>query len=178
MGLAEELQAAAAAAAGYGPVTAVLAAEPEPGERTYLVALGDQDERRWLVLDAGLARVEARERVRETASVVVLCELAAELAGGESLEGLRRQLAEVRVVEQPAGIEAAEAAALELERAIGTAPLVASPEYLDRVGRAAARLHEALSSDGSPFAAALAAASGTVQAFVAEVVDRNELPLR
>src|SRR5438270_6836428 len=108
MALAEELEAAAAAAAAYGPVTAVLAAEPAPGERTYLVALRDGDERRWLVLDAGLARVEERERVRETASVVVLAELAAELAGGESLEGLRRQLAEVRVVEQPAGIEAAE----------------------------------------------------------------------
>ena len=32
--------------------------------------------------------------------------------------------------------------------------------------------------DHSRLAAALAAASGTVQAFVAEVVDRHELPLR
>ena len=178
MALADDLEQAAAAAAMYGEVTAVLAAEPTVGVRTYLVALGDEDARRWLVLDGDLRPVEERERVRETASIVVLCELAGDLAGGGQLEELRGQLAEVRMTEQPQGIEAAEEAALALERAIGAAPIVASAAYLDEVGTATRKLEEALGEHASPFVNALASSTGTVEAFVAEVEERHALPLR
>jgi len=176
--LAEELETAAAAASAHGPVSAVLAAEPRDGVRTYLVALGEDEAREWLVLDDAYAPVPDRERVRETASIVVLCELAGELAGGGQLEQLRSQLAEVRLTEQPEGIEEAEEAALALERAVGAPPLLASPGYLDRVGAAAATLERALGEGAAPFANALAASSATVQAFLAEVVARHRLPLR
>jgi hypothetical protein len=167
--LGEELEAAADAASAFGRVAAVLAAEPVPGRRAYLVALGDEGGRRWLVLDAALAPVPDREPVREIASIVVLCELAGELAGGGRLEELRDRLAAVRMTEQPAGIEAAEEAALALERTIGAPPQVASPAYLDAIGAAARTLEQALGQLESPFANALAAASGTVEAFVADV---------
>ena len=83
--------------------------------------------------------VDARDDVRDTASIVAMCELAADLAGGGDLEQLRTQLAQVRMVEQPPGIEEAEAAALALERVVGAPPRVASPAYLDEVGVADAR---------------------------------------
>jgi hypothetical protein len=177
MALADELETAAAAASVHGPVSGVLAAELQGGRRGYLVALGVDEARAWLVLDEELAPVTDRERVRETASIVVLCELAAELAGGGALAELRQKLAEVRMTGQVEGLEAEEAA-LELERAIGAPPVVASPEYLDQVGAAAARLDEALPQGAAPLSAALAASSGTVQAFVTEVVERHKAPLR
>jgi hypothetical protein len=176
--LADDLEEAAAAAAPYGEVAAVLAAEPTGGLRTYLVALGDEDARRWLVLDGDLRPIVERERVREAASIVVLCELAGDLAGGGQLEELRAQLAEVRMTEQPPGIEAAEEAALALERAIGAPPIVASAAYLDEVGAATRKLEEALGEHASPFANTLASSTGTVEAFVAEVEERHALPLR
>ena len=124
MTLADELERAAAAAAVYGEVGAVLAAEPAPGRRAYVVALGERrGSPSWLVLDAELRPAEERERVREAASIVVLSELAGELAGGGQLEELREQLAQVRLTEQPPGIEEAEEAALALERTIGAPPM-------------------------------------------------------
>jgi hypothetical protein len=75
-------------------------------------------------------------------------------------------------------IETAEEAALELERAIGAPPVLASPAYLDAVGAATRRLEFALGEHGSPFANALASSSGTVEAFVAEVEARHAVPLR
>ncbi len=168
-GLGEELERAAAAAAAFGEVTAVLAAEPAPGRRAYLLALGEDEGRAWLVLDGELAPVGEPERIREVASIVVLCELAGELAGGGRLDQLREQLAAVRMTEQPDGIEVAESAALELERTIGVPPRVASPAYLDEIGAATRRLEQALGEHQSPFANALAASASTVEAFVAEV---------
>jgi hypothetical protein len=176
--LALELEKAAASAAAYGEVSAVLAAEPASGRRYYLVAFGEGDERKWLVLDASFQPVTAREQVREVASIVVICELAGELAGGGQLEELRSRLAEVRMTEHPEGIEEAEDAALALERAIGAPPIVASPAYLDEVGAKTRTLEEALGEQGSPFSATLAASSGTVEAFVAEVEQRQLAPLR
>ncbi|HEX4519580.1 MAG TPA: hypothetical protein VH063_08390 [Gaiellaceae bacterium] len=178
MTLADELERAAAAAAGYGEVSAVLAAEPAPERRAYLVALGTGEARAWLALDGGLRPVAERDRAREIASIVVLCELAGELAGGDQLEELREQLAQVRLTEQPPGIEEADEAALALERAIGAPPIVASPAYLDAVGAAASALERSLGDHASPFATALAASAGTVEAFVAEVEGRHVLPLR
>jgi hypothetical protein len=176
--LSEDLEQAAAAAAGRGEVSAVLAAEPGSGRRAYLVAFGEADERSWLVLDDAFQPVDERERVREVASIVVLSELAGELAGGGQLEELRSRLAEVRMTESPSGIEEAEEAALQLERVIGAPPIVASPAYLDAVGARTRELEEALGEQGSPFASSLAASSGTVEAFVAEVEARHLVPLR
>jgi hypothetical protein len=176
--LSDDLEQAAAAASPRGEVSAVLAAEPASGRRSYLVALGDDDNRSWLVLDEAFQPVDDRERVREVASIVVLSELAGELAGGGQLEELRSKLADVRMTEHPAGIEEAETAALELERVIGAPPIVASPAYLDDVGAATKTLEEALGEQGSPFANALAASSAAVQAFVGEVESRHALPLR
>jgi hypothetical protein len=176
--LRDDLDEAAAAASGHGAVSAVLAAEPASGLRAYLVAVGEEDDRSWVVLDASFQPVERRERVREVASIVVLCELAGELAGGGGLEELRSRLASVRMAEHPPGIEDAEDAALELERAIGAPPIVASPTYLDEVGARTRELEAALGDQGSPFAASLASSSGTVEAFVAEVESRNLVPLR
>jgi len=176
--LADDLERAAGAAAVFGPVSAVLAAEPSPDRRAYLVALDEDEAREWLVLDGGLEPVAERERVREVASIVVLCELAGELAGGGQLEELRAQLAQVRLTERPEGIEAAEEAALALEHAIGAPPVVSSPSYLDEVGTAARKLETSLGDLASPFANALASSSATVEAFVVEVEGRHKLPLR
>jgi len=178
VGLDEELDAAASAAAAYGAVSAVLAADSAPGLRAYLVCLDDDAARGWLVLDASFAPVAERERVHEVASIVVLCELAVELAGGGQLETLQAALSELERRENPDGIEAAREAAAELERVIGIAPRVASPAYLDRVGAATRRLERELGEHASPLASALASHTATVQAFVAEVDGRHRVPLR
>ena len=68
-------------------------------------------------------------------SIAALCELAEEAAGGGKLEELRAQLLSLRLTEHPEGIEEAEEAALELERTIGAPPRLATPAYLDAVGR-------------------------------------------
>jgi hypothetical protein len=119
-----DLTQVAAAAAAHGDVTGVLAAESAGGERSYLVALEADDARRWLVLDESCRPLVARARVREVASLVAMCEVAAELTGAAD-EGR-----------------------------------VASPAYLDAVGTAE-----------------LSAATGIVDAFVAEVEERYSMPL-
>ena len=177
MALHDDLERIAAAAAEHGEVGGVLAAEPRPGRRVYLVALGDGGERGWLALDARARPVSSRELLREAASIVALSELAGDVAGGGNLEELRARLAQLRVTERPDGIEDAEAAALALERAVGAPPHVASPGYLDEVGAAAHDLERALGEQGSPFANALRASSGAVDAFVREVEANYRLPL-
>ena len=178
MDLDDELTRAAESAAAYGAVTGVLAAEPLPGRRLYLVALDVGGDSRWVVLDAGGRTVDLRDDVRGTASIVALCELAGDVAGGGSLAGLRQQLAQVRIVENPAGIEDAERAADDLERAIGVPPRVASPDYLDGVGAATAALERALGDVSSPFTAALRSGTGAVDAFVRDVERGYTVPLR
>jgi len=174
MGLADDLERAAAAGARYGKVTGVLAAEPTRGRRVYLVAFEGGG---WLLLDAEGAPVARRADVRDAASVVAMSELAADLAGGGDLEALRGQLAQVRVVEQPPGIEQAEEAALALERVIGAPPRVATPEYLDEVGAATVALEHALGETGSPFSSAIRSTTGAVQEFVADVERGYKLDL-
>ena len=176
MGLDEDLERIAAAAAVHGRVTAVLAAEPASGLRRYLVALGD-DDRRWLVLDDGGVVVTERAEVRDTASIVAMCELAGDLAGGGDLETLRSQLAQVRMVDQPPGIEEAEEAALALERTIGAPPRIATPSFLDEVGAATMALERALGETSSPFSAAIRASTGAVEEFVADVERGYKGPL-
>lgn len=176
MALAEELgRAAALAAAHLQPgetVAGVVAAEPALGRRIYLCAFAgpDGDARTWLALDEAGEPVVDRRVVRETVSIAALCELAAETAGGGDLEALRGRLLELRLRERPPGIEEAEEAALELERTIGGEPRVATPAYLDAVGLATRRLESVLGEDGgSPFAAAMHAGMGSVEALTEEV---------
>ncbi|MFL5952619.1 MAG: hypothetical protein ACJ76I_00730 [Gaiellaceae bacterium] len=169
MALADDLERIATAASVHGEVTGVLAAEPSRGRRRYLVALGAEENRRWIVLDDQGGAVEQRDEVRDTAAIVALCELAADLAGGGDLEQLRSQLAQVRMVEQPPGIEEAEEAALALERTIGAPPRVAAPSYLDEIGAATVVLERALGETASPFSVAIRSSTGAVEEFVAEV---------
>ena len=169
MALGEDLERIAGAASAHGEVTGVLAAEPARGRRFYLVALGADESRRWVVLGEDGQPIEARDDVRDTASIVAMCELAADLAGGGDLEQLRTQLAQVRMVEQPPGIEEAEAAALALERVVGAPPRVASPAYLDEVGVAALVLERSLGEAVSPFSSAIRSGAGAVEQFVQEV---------
>jgi len=172
MALSDDLERIAVAASLHGGVTGVLAAEPAQGLRYYLVAFGDGDERQWLVLDDGGQPVERREDVRDTASIVAMCELAADTAGGGDLEELRVKLAQVRMVEQPPGIEEVEAAALELERTIGAPPRVATPAFLDRVGAATLALERQLGQMTSPFSETLRSAAATIEEFVQDVERR------
>jgi hypothetical protein len=171
LALDDALPRSAAPAAAHGDVAGVLAAEPARGTRTYLVAFapGEDGEPRWLVLDDFARPVERREDVRDTASIVAMCELAADVAGGGDLESLRSQLAQLRIVEQPPGIEDAEEAALALERVIGAPPRVATPAFLDDVGAATIELEQQLGETSSPFAAALRSGTGAVDAFVKDV---------
>jgi hypothetical protein len=181
VGLTDELERVAAAAAAHGEVTGVLAAEPSGRGRLYLVALDEGDERGWLAVDAAGEPVTERALVREVASIVVMCELAEEISGGGQLDELRARLATLRTTEDPDGIAAAEDAALALERAIGTPPRVASTAFLDDVGAATLALEQALQhSSGeleSPFASALRSSTGAMDAFLAEVETRYVLPL-
>ena len=169
MALADDLERIAGVASGHGEVVGVLAAEPATGLRLYLVALGAEEERRWLVLDDTGAVVERRDDVRDAASIVAMCELSAELAGGGDLEQLRAQLLQVRMVEQPPGIEDVETVALALEHTVGSPPRLASPAYLDEVGAATLALERALGELSSPFSEALRAGTGAVEAFVRDV---------
>lgn len=177
MALADDLERVAAsvrtrAAHAGAELVAVLPAEPVPGELTYLCAFagGNGGSRRWLVVDAAGTPVAARERVRATVTIAALCELAEESAFGGDLDELRSQLVALRIAERPAGIEAAEEAALGLQRTLGTPPHVASPARLDAIGQAARRLEQALDpTAGSPFASALQAAQGAVEELLREV---------
>jgi hypothetical protein len=178
MTLSDDLARIAAVASQHGEVTGVLAAEPAGGRRFYLVALGDGEPRKWLLLDPEGQPVDRRDDVRDSASIVAMCELAADLAGGGELEELRSRLAQVRMVEQPPGIEEAESAALALERVIGAPPRVASPSYLDEVGAATIVLERALGEVSSPFSEAIRAGTWAIDGFVREVEREYLVDLR
>lgn len=174
MGLREDLDRIAVSAAPLAQdgeqVEGIVPAQAEPDERTYLCAFVDDGERTWLVLDDAGSEVTSRDVVRRTASIIALCELAEERAGGGDLQDLREQLVALRLTEHPEGIEEAEEAALELERTIGGPPRLAEPAYLDRVGAAARRLELALGpSAGSPFAEAMKQGMAAVDEFVRDV---------
>ena len=174
MGLREDLERIAATAAGFAQdgeeLTGVVPGRAEPDERTYLCAFVDGDSHSWLVVDDAGAPVTSREIIRRTASIIALCELAEETAGGGDLQELREQLVAIRLTENPEGIEEAEEAALELERTIGSPPRLAEPAFLDRVGVAARRLEEALGpAAGSPFAEAMKHGMASVDELVRDV---------
>jgi hypothetical protein len=85
MSLAADLERIAGVAAAHGDVEGVLAAEPADGIRCYVVALGGE-ERSWLVLRADGEPVTRREDVRDVASIVAMCELAADTADALGLD--------------------------------------------------------------------------------------------
>ncbi len=174
MSLREDLERIAEAARSFAAddevLAGILAAEPTAGQRMYLCAYQSGDQMTWLALSDGGEPVMSRERLRETASLVALCEIAEESAGGGELDELRSKLVALRLTENPPGIDEAEEAVLALQRTIGVPPRIATPAYLDEVGAATKRLEGALGDPGSsPFAEAMKASAGAVQAFTADV---------
>ncbi len=103
-------------------------------------------------------------------AIAALCELAEESAGGGRLDDLRRQLETLRVTEHVEGIEAAETAALELQRVAESFSRLATPEYLDEIGAATRALEQALGEwPRSPFVEAMKGASAVVEELQHEV---------
>lgn len=177
MALADELEQVAARAGA----DAVLAAESRPGERIYVCAFEEADGgRTWLAFDAAGEPVTDRGQLRDAVSIVALCELAEETAGGGDLDELRSQLAGLRITESPPGIEDAEEAALELQRVVGAPPTVATPARLDEIGAATRRLEAALGGavQGSPFAAAMKASTAVVETLFGDVERAYRVTLR
>ena len=182
MSLEEDLdavRAAAAAHAGDGEeVVAVIPAEPGTGARVYLCAYEADGQRSWLALDGGRRPVADRVLVRDAVAIAAMCELAEESAGGGELGELRARLVELRLSENPAGIEEAEVAAAELQEAIQPPPRVASVSYLDALGQAASRLEHALGeTGGSPFAEAMKTGVAAADELADEVERRYKGPL-
>jgi hypothetical protein len=182
MPLEEELAVAGEAARGFGAgseeLVAVIPTEPGTGTRVYLCAYADGEERRWLALDGGGRPVADRVLVRDAVSIAAMCELAEESAGGGDLGGLRARLVELRLTENPEGIEEAEVAAAALQEVIRQPPRVASVEYLDAIGLASARLESALGErGGSPFAEAMKVGVAAAGELADDVVRRYKLPL-
>ncbi|HEY7730764.1 MAG TPA: hypothetical protein VH950_07675 [Gaiellaceae bacterium] len=175
MALADDLDRIAAAAAARAEagetVAAVLAAEPAVGARTYVCAFDGADSgRTWLALDDDGGTVTDRRALLDAVSIIALCEIAAESAAGGDLDELHAQLVSLRVVEQPDGIEEAEAAVLALQRELGSPPQLATPARLDAIGVATRRLELALDPlAGSPFASAMRAAQDAVDALARDI---------
>ena len=182
MSLEEELSAAGEAArarAGEGEeVVAVIPAEPGSGARVYLCAYDAAGERTWLALDAAGEPVADRILVRDAVAIAAMVELAEESAGGGNVGELRAQLVELRLTDNPEGIEEAEMAAAELQAAIRPPPRVASVAYLDELGAAAAKLEGALGQvGGSPFAEAMKTGVAASDELADEVESRYRGPL-
>ena len=182
MDLSEELRRIADAAVRFSDpgeeLTGIVPTEPD-GSRAYLCAYERDGATRWLVLDSDGEPVDDRERVRAAVSIATLVELAEDVAGGGDLDDLRSQLVALRVTENPAGIDEAEAAAHDLQALIGVTPRLATPAQLDAVGAATLRLERALGNDASsPFAAAMKQAPATVDELTRDVEAAYKVPLR
>ena len=174
MSLQEDLERVAQAAAPFAAdgeeLAGILAAEPPAGGRVYLCAFRNGGEVSWLALDEAGEPVTTKERLREAATLVALCELAEESAGGGELDELRSKLVALRLTENPPGLDEAEEAVAHLQEILGGTPRLATTVYLDDIGVATKRLEEALGGPGSsPFAEAMKASAGAVQAFSADV---------
>ncbi len=173
MALADEILRAKEAARSFADrdeeVVGIVPTEPRRGERVYLCAYARGDERRWLAIDACGSPVGERALVREAVSVAAMCELAEESAGGGDVGEVRARLVELRLTENPEGIEEAEVAATELQNALRAPPRIASASYLDEIGVAATRLDQALGSERSPFAEAMKVGAGAAEELAVEV---------
>jgi hypothetical protein len=180
--LEDELTAVGAAArerAGDGEeLLAVIPTEPGRGSRVYLCAYGTDGERSWLALDMAGEPIADRVLVRDAVAIATMVELAEESAGGGDVGELRARLVELRLTDNPEGIEEAEVAAAALQDAIRSAPRVASVPYLDELGAAATALEHALGEvGGSPFAEAMKAGIGAAEDLANEVERRYKVPL-
>ena len=182
MTLEEEVGAALEAAGAFAEdgeqLVGVVPTEPGAGTRIYLCAYVRGDERAWLALDSERRPVADRVLVRDAVSIAAMCEVAEESAGGGDVGQLRAQLVELRLTENPEGIEDAEVAAAELQQAILPPPRVASVGYLDAIGTAAARLEDALGdAGGSPFAEAMKMGVAAAEELARDVVAAYKGPL-
>ncbi|HUZ99697.1 MAG TPA: hypothetical protein VMU74_10085 [Gaiellaceae bacterium] len=176
MASVDELERIASAAARPGEqVTGILAAELLDGARVYLCAYESGG---WLALDDEGMPITSRQLVHDAVSLVALCEVAEETAGGGHLDELRARLAELRATEAPEGIEAAEEAATALADTLRPPPRLATTEYLDALGVASRRLEQTLGDEtGSPFANALQQALPAVEELAEQVIARHLTPL-
>jgi hypothetical protein len=181
VGLEDELRAAYEAAAQHADegeeVVGVIASEPAGAERVYLCAYGDGERRSWLALDPAGRPIDDRRRVRDAVSIAALCELAEESAGGGDIGELRSRLVELRLTENPEGIEDAEVAAAALHETIATDARVATTTYLDAIGTASRRLEEALGGGQSPFAEAMKAGVAAAEDLATEIERTYKHPL-
>ena len=182
VGLEDEIRAAFEAALAFveegEEITGVLPTEPGHGARVYLCSYERDGDRAWLALDGEGRPVRDQRLVRDAVSIAAMCELAEESAGGGDVGDLRARLVELRLTENPLGIEEAEIAAAELQATIARAPRVASVEYLDAIGLAAARLEQALGEAGvSPFAEAIKSALPAADELAKDVVRAYKGPL-
>ena len=156
----DRIRALAAAHCGPGDtVSGILPAEPTTGWWAFVCSFDDADGlRSWLAVRADGSPVVSRAELRAAVSIVALCELAADAAGGGDLDDLITQLADLREREAPEGIEDAEAAARDVREIVGEPPWLATPERLDAIGVAVRRLEQELSPNApSPFVAAMRA---------------------
>jgi hypothetical protein len=177
VGLKEELSALGEAARGHAgegeALVAVIPTEPGRGARVYLCAYERDGERSWLALDAGGEPIADRVLVRDAVAIATMVELAEESAGGGDVGELRARLVELRLTDNPEGIDEAEVAAASLQEAIQPPPRVASVAYLDELGAAAASLEQALGElGGSPFAEAMKAGVAAADELADEVERR------
>ena len=158
-------------------VAGIIASEPAGGERVYLCAYASGDARSWLAVDPDGRPVTERRRVRDAVSIAALCELAEESAGGGDLGELRTRLVELRLTENPEGIEDAEVAAAELHETIANGPRVATARDLDSIGAASRRLEDALGGGRSPFAEAMNSGVGAAEELASAVERGYKRPL-
>lgn len=181
MKLEAEIAAAAARARLHADtgeeLVGVIPAEPDGNVRVYLCAYGAEESRRWLALDVSGTPIADRRTVRDAVAIAAMCELAEESAGGGDIGELRARLVELRLTENPDGIEEAEVAAAALQEALAPPPRVASVAYLDAIGLAAARLEQALGGGESPFAEAMKVGVGAAEDLAAEVERTYKGPL-
>jgi len=182
MALSDDLRRAADAAVRYvgddEELSAVIPTEPLGEERVYLCAFTAGERKSWVALDAEGNAVRDRRVLRDAVSIAAMCELAEDTAGGGRLTELRSQLAALRETEGTEGLEEADPAAAELERAIGGAARVASPGYLDEIGAATRRLEVALGEQGaSPFTEAMKQAGLTIDGLAADIETHYKLEL-
>jgi hypothetical protein len=167
----ERIATAAQARAEAGErIAGVVAAEPQGFGRIYLCAY---DSGAWLALDDAEEPVTSERAVREAAQLAAVCELAADLAGGDDLADLQARLNELRERENPPGIDDALAASTAVAAALSDEPRVATTDFLDRIGALERELERALGTESaSPFATALQQALPAAGE-LAEDVSRN-----